>query len=186
MVKWYSLFSHTGRETEAVQTFLKGKLQLQVAVTNNLKYEGPLPCIKLDSGKRINEWLLEPGNVEPGSVVTLNGYMRIIPAEVLEYLASIDCKVYNIHPAPIQLYPDLRGKDPQERLSDGIQSGKYVYIGAVIHNVDAGVDTGSIVNWRIELADPSMTKEYLYEHLHEIGTEMWVEMLEEYANGKNN
>ena len=186
MVKWYSLFSHTGRETESVQTSLKDKLQLQVAVTNNLKYEGSLPCIKLDSGKRINEWLLEPGNVEPGSVVTLNGYMRIIPEEVLEYLASVDCKVYNIHPAPIQLYPDLRGKDPQERLYDGIQSGKYVYIGAVIHNVDTGVDTGSIVNWRIELADPSMTKEYLYEHLHEIGTEMWVEMVEEYANGKNN
>lgn len=186
MVKWYSLFSHTGRETEAVQTLLKDKLQLQVAVTNNLKYEGPLSCIKLDSGKRINEWLLEPGNIEPGSIVTLNGYMRIIPAAVLEYLASIDCKVYNIHPAPIQLYPDLRGKDPQERLYDGIQSGKYVYIGAVIHSVDAGVDTGSIVDWRIEFADPSMTKEDLYEHLHEIGTEMWVEFLEEYANGKNN
>ena len=83
------------------------------------------------------------------------------------------------------MYPELRGKDPQERLYEGVQSGKYTYIGVVIHNVDAGVDTGSIVNWRIELADPSMSKDCLYEHLHEVGTEMWLEILEEYSNGES-
>lgn len=183
MVKWYSLFSHTGSETAALQELLEGEVKLEVAITNNSKYEGPLPCIKLILAKEINEWLMAPGNVEPGSIITLNGYMRIIPEEVINYLHSIGCNLLNIHPAPIQLYPDLRGMDPQERLYEGIQSGKYQYIGVVIHNVDAGVDTGSIVNWSTELADPNMTKAELYQHLHDIGTKLWLEVFKEVANG---
>ena len=183
MVKWYSLFSHTGSETAALQKLLKGEVELEVAITNNSKYEGPLPYIKLISAKYINEWLMEPGNIEPGSIVTLNGYMRIIPEEVINYLHSINCRLLNIHPAPIQLYPDLRGMDPQERLYEGIQSGKYHYIGVVIHNVDAGVDTGSIVNWSTEFADPNMTKDELYQRLHDIGTKLWLEVFKEVANG---
>lgn len=183
MVKWYSLFSHTGSETEALQKLLGGEVELKVAITNNSKYEGPLPCIRLVLAKDINEWLMEPGNVEPGSIVTLNGYMRIIPEEVIDYLHSIGCRLLNIHPAPIQLYPDLRGMDPQERLYEGIRSGKYQYIGAVIHNVDAGVDTGSLVNWSLELADPSMTKAELYQHLHDVGTKLWLEVFKEVVNG---
>ena len=183
MVKWYSLCSHTGSETAALQKLLRGEVELEVAITNNSKYEGPLPYIKLISAKYINEWLMEPGNVEPGSIVTLNGYMRIIPEEVINYLHSINCRLLNIHPAPIQLYPDLRGMDPQERLYEGIQSGKYHYIGVVIHNVDAGVDTGSIVNWSTEFADPNMTKDELYQRLHDIGTKLWLEVFKEVANG---
>lgn len=183
MVKWYSLFSHTGSETAALQKLLKGKVELKTAITNNSKYAGPLPCITMASAKAINEWLMAPGNVEPDSIVTLNGYMRIIPEEVINYLHSISCRLLNIHPAPIQLYPDLRGMDPQERLYEGIQSGKYQYIGAVIHNVDAGVDTGVLVNWSLELADPNMTKDELYQHLHDVGTKLWLEVFEEVANG---
>lgn len=183
MVKWYSLFSHTGSETAALQKLLEDDVELVVAITNNSRYEGSLPCIKLTSAKSINEWLMEPGNVEPGSIVTLNGYMRIIPEEVINYLHSIGCRLLNIHPAPIQIYPDLRGMDPQERLYEGIQSDQYHYIGVVIHNVDAGVDTGSIINWSIELADPNMTKAELYQHLHDIGTQLWLEVFKEVANG---
>ena len=168
MVKWYSLFSHTGQETTDLAKMLYPDVELVVAITNNSRYEGPLPCLKLILAKDINEWLMEPGNVEPGSIVTLN---------------SINCRLLNIHPAPIQLYPDLRGMDPQERLYEGIQSGKYHYIGAVIHNVDAGVDTGALVNWSMELADPNMTKDELYQRLHDIGTKLWLEVFKEVANG---
>lgn len=183
MVKWYSLFSHTGKETENLWRRLYRQLHLETAITNNNDYNGPLPCIKLTSPGLINEWLTEPGNVEPGSIITLNGYMRIIPEEVINYLHSIGCRLLNIHPAPIQLYPDLRGMDPQERLYEGIQSGKYHYIGVVIHDVDAGVDTGSIVNWSTEFADPNMSKDELYQRLHDIGTKLWLEVFKEVANG---
>lgn len=188
MVKWYSLFSHTGKETESIWRLFDGQLHLEAAITNNIKYNGPLPYVKLISGKYINEWLMEPGNVEPGSIITLNGYMRIVPAEVLDYLASINCKVYNIHPAPIWLYPELKGKDPQERLWEGLQSGKYIYIGAVIHEVDPGVDTGKMVHWHMELPVGIYNKDDLYNRLHLIGTAMWVEFFREemWRDGKSN
>ena len=188
MVKWYSLFSHTGKETETLCGLLRDQLHLKVAVTNNMQYEGPLPCIKFSRGVDINEWLMEPGNVEPDSIITLNGYMRIIPAEVLEYLASINCKVYNIHPAPIQYYPDLRGMDPQERLYEGLLDGRYHCIGAVIHEVDAGVDTGNIIHWKLELPATIRTKDDLYDRLHAMGTEMWIEFFREemWKDGKSN
>lgn len=179
MVKWYSLFSHTGKETEAVQELMKDKLHLETALTTNADYEGPLPCVKLTCGKYVNRWLTIPGNVEPNSIITLNGYMRILPEEVINYLHAQGCQIFNIHPAPIKMYPDLKGKDPQERLYEGIQNDKYHFIGIVIHEVDAGVDTGTVRHWSLEMADPNMTKEELYQHLHDMGTQMWVEFLEE-------
>lgn len=185
MVKWYSLFSHTGEETKIISEKLQDRVELKLALTTNRAYRGPLAQVLYGSGAYINQWLMEPGNVEPGSVITLNGYMRILPEEVINYLHAIGCTVLNIHPAPIQLYPELRGKDPQDRLYDGIKSGKYGFIGAVIHKVDAGVDTGEIVNWKLELADPSMSLPELYVHLHDIDTELWLEVFEEIANGKS-
>ena len=187
MVKWYSLFSHTGNETTALYASLSDAVQLQTAITNNLEYKGPLPCIRFESGKRINAWLMRPDNVEPGSIITLNGYMRILPAEVLEYLNSIGCRVFNIHPAPIWAYPELRGKDPQERLWEGLRSGKYGCIGIVIHEVDPGVDTGRIVHWRSELPVWASEKELMYSRLHRMGTEMWIEFFREemWKDGSN-
>lgn len=187
MLKWYSLFSHTGRETEAVWHACHNLVSLETAITNNMDYDGPLPCIKLCSGKLINEWLMEPGNIEPESIITLNGYMRILPAEVLSYLKSIQCKVYNIHPAPINVYPDLKGKDPQNRLFEGIKSGKYDYQGAVIHKVDAGVDTGEIIYWRMQFPKAVLTLDDVYNDLHALGTAMWIEFFEEemYQDGSD-
>ena len=187
MTKWYSLFSHTGRETEAVQKLMGEQLHLEVALTNNMAYEGSLPCIKL-TAPLINAWLMRPGNVDPGSIITLNGYMRIIPAEVLEYLASINCKLYNIPPAPLWCHPELRGKDPQERLYEGLLDGRYACIGAVIHEVDAGVDTGNIIHWKMELPINAFTKADLYDRLHAMGTEMWIEFFrkEMWKDGKSN
>lgn len=179
---WYSLFSHTGSETAKVAELIKQ--QPELALTTNLNYDGPLKCLKFTSGTLVNDWLMRPGKIEPNSIITLNGYMRILPRTVLEYLDFINCKVFNIHPAPISMYPELRGKDPQERLYEGIQSGEYGLMGVVIHKVDAGVDTGRIVLEKAVAADPSMTKSELYDYLHDMGTELWVEFFrEELFNG---
>lgn len=187
MVKWYSLFSHTGKETESLWRLLSGKAELDVVLTTNGGYRGELPRVIGGSGASINQWLTTPGNVVPGSIVTLNGYMRIVPAEVLEYLSSINCKVFNIHPAPIWLYPELRGKDPQERLWEGLQDGRYQYVGLVIHEVDPGLDTGKIVHWKMELPVNFSTKAEMYQLLHEVGTKAWVEFFEEemWRDGQN-
>ena len=85
------------------------------------------------------------------------------------------------------MYPELRGKDPQERMYEGIQKREYNYIGVVIHEVDECVDTGKIVHWVLQMADHGMTKDELYERLHELGTQAWESFFRErmYENGEN-
>lgn len=192
VTKWYSLFSHTGNETWALARSEDVSLKLVAAITNNTRYAGPLrysghSMYKADSFAAVNKLLCSSDVVEDGSLITLNGYMGIVPADVLRNLKERGCKVYNIHPAPIHLYPELRGKDPQERMYEGIQNREYNYIGVVIHEVDEGVDTGKIVHWVLQLVDPSMTKEELYERLHELGTQAWESFFRErmYENGES-
>lgn len=185
MVNWYSLFSHTGGETEAIWKRLvrvptaQQKLNLKRALTTNLKYDGALLGTLKMSGNFIHQWLMTPDNVEPNSIITLNGYMRVLPKDVIDYLHSIGCKIYNIHPAPIQLYPELKGKDPQERLYEGLRTLKYTCYGCVIHEVDEGVDTGRIVHWVYKLFNCIPTKDELYAELHDMGTQMWFEFFEQ-------
>lgn len=192
--KWYGLFSHTGKELEILASKDHDwDVRLDTVITNNMDYQGKLSTrgirmFKLASFKDAN-WLLKQSQiVEDNSLITLNGYMGIIPSDVLRNLKLRGCKVYNIHPAPIQLYPELRGKDPQERMYEGIQKREYNYIGVVIHEVDAGVDTGKIVHWVLQLADHSLTKDELYARLHELGTQAWERFFEErmYEDGENN
>lgn len=183
-IPWYSLFSHTGAETERLASTLSSRFELRGALTNNMRYinlhhESPLygKVIKA-SADSINAALCM-GSLPLGSLITLNGYTRILPGWVLEVLHKRLALVLNIHPAPIQLYPELRGLDPHRKLYEGVQSGKYKYIGVVIHEVDEGVDTGPIAHWKLELADPGWTYEELCEESHKLGFEAWME----YFNG---
>ena len=192
--KWYSLFSHTGSETQSLFESEAVDLPLEAVFTNNMSYRGSLSKFGeprlywVSSYKDMNKLLSSDYIVEANSLITLNGYMGIVPADVLDSLKARGCKVYNIHPAPIQHYPELRGKDPQERMYEGIQRREYTYIGVVIHEVDAGVDTGKIVHWVLELADPSMSKDELYERLHSMGLQAWESFFRErmYLDGENN
>ena len=187
--KWYGLFSHTGKELEALSRSDEVPFKLEAAFTNNMAYDGNITSLvyKLNTFEAVNHRLVNPFVVHYDSLITLHGYMGILPAEVLADLRKRGCKVYNIHPAPIHLYPELRGKDPQERMYTGIQNREYNYIGVVIHEVDAGVDTGKIVHWVLQLADPSMTKEELYQQLHDLGTQAWESFFRErmYENGES-
>ena len=190
---WCGLFSHTGKELEKLAGMDHDfGLRLDTAITNNMGYSGTLAqkgvqLYKLYSFKDVNFLLKQPEIVADNSLVTLNGYMGILPADVLRNLKLRGCKVYNIHPAPIQMYPELKGKDPQERMYEGIQKREYNYIGVVIHEVDEGVDTGKIVHWVLQMADHSMTKDELYERLHELGTQAWESFFRErmYEDGEN-
>lgn len=187
--KWYGLFSHTGKELEALSKSDEVPLKLEAAFTNNMSYDGNISSLvyKLATVTAVNHRLTNPFIVHHDSLITLHGYMGIVPAEVLSDLKNRGCKVYNIHPAPIHLYPELRGKDPQERMYEGIQNREYNFIGVVIHEVDEGVDTGKIVHWVLQLADPGMTKDELYERLHKLGTQAWESFFRErmYENGES-
>ena len=72
----------------------------------------------------------------PEAVITLNGWLRVMPAEICDKFS-----IYNGHPGLITEYPELKGKDPQVRAFEG----KYPTAGAVLHKVVAGVDEGKVI-----------------------------------------
>lgn len=178
MIKWYAMFSHTGSEVNAVRKQVKKYVDFEYAMTNNMFYSGPLR-VKVASAPRLDDLLMDPECLAPGSIVTLNGYMHILPAEVLRSLWSRHIRVFNIHPAPLNLYPELAGKDPQERAWQGIQKGIYDFVGATIHAVDAGVDTGA--HYMIDTIPSTKikSKEDLYTVLHNMAERMWVRFFKE-------
>ena len=69
-------------------------------------------------------------------LVTLHGWLRIVPPYVCERT-----EIYNGHPGLITMYPELKGKDPQEKAFNL----KHEQIGCVLHRVTAGVDEGRII-----------------------------------------
>ena len=70
------------------------------------------------------------------TIVTLHGWLRIMPKELCE-----EFNIYNGHPGLITEYPELKGKDPQIRAFEG----KYEVAGAVLHKVIPEVDEGKII-----------------------------------------
>ena len=177
---WYAMFSHTGKEIDAVSERL-GRRQYMI-FTNNPKYNGPLMsrvCFDRHDGILENSI----GILAPNSVLTLHGYNRILPKWYVEYLKEHNIECYNLHPAPIQLYKELKGKDPQERLFKGIQDGHYTYIGNVIHEVVPEVDSGEIFAWDLAQVDSNApickSVESLSESLHNAATLLWTEFLKE-------
>ena len=74
--------------------------------------------------------------IREGSIVTLHGWLRIIPGEICN-----DYKIYNGHPGDIIKYPELKGKDPQERAFNS----QHETAGCVLHEAVAEVDAGNII-----------------------------------------
>lgn len=177
---WYAMFSHTGKEIEAVSRRLGCKPD--TVYTNNLEYNGSLQS-RAWFGRHDDILKNSIGMLQPNSVLTLHGYNRILPKWYVEYLKEYSIKCYNLHPAPIQLYRDLKGKDPQERLFRGIHEGRYLYIGNVIHEVIPEVDSGEILAWDLMpvSSDYAVCRsvESLSKSLHNAATLLWTEFLKE-------
>jgi phosphoribosylglycinamide formyltransferase-1 len=109
---------------------------------------------KLDgeAEQRVLEILKEHGV----NCIALAGFMRIVKDELLNAYAG--CMV-NIHPSLLPSFPGL---------DSGRQAFEYgvKFTGCTVHFVDAGVDTGAIINQKvIEIRDDD-TLESMMERLH--------------------
>lgn len=96
-------------------------------------------------------------------VVTLHGYLRIIPKEICEKY-----EIYNLHPGLIDKYPSLKGFNPQER---AFLEG-YNLAGCVIHKVVPEVDAGEIIMSQGISIEQKKLKE-VYESLHNVAFDLW-------------
>ena len=110
----------------------------------------------------------------PDALVTLHGWLRIIPGYVTEGV-----NLYNGHPGLITKYPDLKGKDPQIKAYER----KYEEIGSVIHRVTAGVDEGKVIA-EASITNDDFSLDETYDRLKEISLGLWVTFIKDYLKIK--
>ena len=106
------------------------------------------------------------------TIVTLHGWLRIMPKELCE-----EFNIYNGHPGLITWYPELKGKDPQVRAYEGIQEGKYESAGAVLHKVIPEVDEGKIIMQEYFGVDTKLSLDDLFRILRDRSLYMWCNFL---------
>lgn len=107
------------------------------------------------------------GEKEP-HIITLHGWLRIVPEEIINKYQNM----YNGHPGLITKYPELKGKDPQEKAFN-LQLASS---GCVIHRVTAGVDEGPVLRLK-EIPIQGLTLEKVFEELHTTSIDLWCRFL---------
>ena len=159
--RWIAMFSQSGSEIAALAKHL-GKWP-DVIITNNTdrnKWCKPLQELELrQKGKaygggtsiqvvssiqaRTANFLHGINNAKD-ALITLHGWLRIIPKEICEQY-----EIVNGHPGLINVHPELKGKDPQIR---AYEAG-HATIGSVVHKVTPVVDDGEILEWTATYQD---------------------------------
>lgn len=182
--KWVAFFSQTGSEILNISESLNRLPDL--VVTN----QSDLSKVNKDFLQKIKDRLIVIPNkpsVEDyykltkhidfvNSIITLNGYLRIIPDFMCE-----NYSIYNLHPGLITKYPFLKGFNPQEKAFNL----KLPTSGSVIHKVTPVLDGGEILK-SIEVNIENLTLEEVYNKLHKASSQLWINFLQEFEMFNSN
>jgi len=164
---WITFFSQTGSEIVSIGTTL-GKWPDEIVYNEK-------PIHKNDINPKIGKYTLLPNRptVEDyerilskydNPIVTLHGWLRIVPPEICSKY-----EIYNGHPGLINEYPELKGKDPQEK---AFRLG-HEYGGSVVHKVTEGVDEGEILySTKADLRGLDLNR--VYDILRETSMVSWM------------
>ena len=171
---WIALFSQTGSELAALSKALNRSPDFVITNADIDRVDPRVDInfrINKDEAKTLD--ILE--NLEfdaDKTLITLNGWLRIVPPD--------KCSKYNIyngHPGLITKYPELKGKDPQERAWDNLH--KYNVVGSVVHEVVEEVDAGEIVEREFISSDNLLTLDDTYNALRDCSFRAWYRFLKE-------
>lgn len=174
MRDWFAFFSHTG--SEIVNLYETLGVKPKKIVTNKSPDDSNINKKVLDIPTEF-VWLNNKPDVHDYNrvlarcydcVCTLHGWMRLVPHEVCE-----EYDIYNLHPGLITHYPELKGADPQKRISKNHEN-----IGLVIHKVTAELDAGPVI---IEQYTQNTTDDINVntQTLHNMATEAWIKFFNE-------
>jgi folate-dependent phosphoribosylglycinamide formyltransferase PurN len=175
---WVACFSRTGFELYSIIKHLKvlpnkvicnqspDKISIDKKLKDLLEDNG-VEITFVNNSPTVEEYIEFFG--EANKVITLHGWMRIVPPEICNRY-----QIYNGHPGLITTYPELKGKDPQKKAF----LLEHKVIGTVIHKVTAEVDDGEV------LAQSSITNNYIDEQsvsiaIREISIQLWVNFLKQ-------
>lgn len=163
-MKWVALFSQSGKELYYITRNIG--ICPDITLTNNSDtktwYEdvAKIPRVGIMKTKDIHNTLL---NKKP-CIVTMHGYNRILPSEITKIH-----QVFNGHPGDIIKYPELKGKDPQEKAFNL----KLPSSGTVIHRATEEVDGGDIHLFKRVDIDASWPLNVLCDHLRSASVDLW-------------
>ena len=172
MKNWVALFSQTG--SEIVDLALHFNRWPDIIITNN-KENNIHPLIKSRVTHTVTEAQAKTLNILDDTatrydLITLHGWLKIVPE-------SKCCKydIYNGHPGIITEYPELKGKDPQQRFFD--EKYKYNYYGSVVHKVVPEVDSGEIVS-ECKRFNTITTIDQAFDNLRSTSLTAWIDFLQ--------
>ena len=187
-MKWIAFYSQTGSEIVNISKKLKRWPDLIVTNKENdqstnidiifKKSQGDLPLVRLPKWPKDIDYLRAADALgfsilndkwKENAFVTLHGYLRILPRGFTK--AS---NIYNGHPGAIDIYPELKGFNPQKKAWEA----KHDRVGCVIHKVTPELDDGPIVANAI-IDNNFNTYEELEKALHAESTKLWINFLNE-------
>ncbi len=177
MRPWITFFSQTGTEINKLCNALE--IYPDAIITNRSTIEGinkDLLATTMFREHKLNKTVLHMLPSKPAvedylkilshfknPVITLHGYLRIIPKEICEKY-----EIYNLHPGLIDRYPSLKGFNPQER---AFTQG-YRLAGCVIHKVVPEVDAGEILLSQGTSIEGKSLNE-VYDSLYNVAFDLW-------------
>lgn len=109
--------------------------------------------------------------LEPNLIVSA-GFMRVLGPRTLA-----GTPVINTHPALLPSFPGAHGV--RDALAHGVR-----VTGSTLHLVDAGVDTGPIIDQRVVTVEDDDTEESLHERIKVVERRMLVDHLPRLAAGR--
>lgn len=181
-MKWITFFSQTG--SEIMNVIEKTGREPDLIVTNRADLDGVNIKLlnkyrnkirKLPNKPTANDYynlINKNNNLFDDCVITLHGYLRIIP-DFMCYKYNI----YNLHPGLITKYPILKGFNPQEKAFQL----KLPTSGSVIHKVTPVLDSGKILK-SIEVDIKNLSLDEIYDKIHKSSSQLWVDFLNELEN----
>jgi phosphoribosylglycinamide formyltransferase-1 len=104
--------------------------------------------------------------------ILLAGYMRLLSEQ---FIQTFDNRIINIHPALLPSFPGRHG------IEDAWDYG-VKYLGATVHYVDAGIDTGRIINQAVVKREPEDTIETIEVKIHAAEHVLYPDTLEQLLN----
>ena len=172
--KWVTFFSHTGNEIYNISKNI-GRFPDRV-VTNRAPGDEMINKKLADRTDMV--YIKDRPDKEDydrviwtDSVVTLHGWMRIVPKSICKMY-----KMYNLHPGLITEYPELKGADPQRRVFECNDPDKYKKVGCVIHHVTPEVDDGGVIIER-SVSNTFSGPPQLSCYLHRMATQLWIDFI---------
>jgi len=171
---WIALFSQTGSEIAQLSLALN---RVPDFVITNASLDQVNPNVHVDYRLNNEEAktldILEnlDFNIDK-TLITLNGWLRIVPPDKCN-----NYNIYNGHPGLITKYPELKGKDPQQRAWDNINN--YNLIGSVVHRVVEEVDAGEITSEEMISTKYISSLDATYNALRTTSFDAWYRFLKE-------